>query len=209
LPLVGDAGAAERLVVWRPKENPATDRGTAPRTSFRRQLFEKRHADYRGDHNTFAFATYWSPIIRRLMLPILLPCGLRGCLASYAICLDRRTRIRPPWHTTRRRSSHPRPRPSLRPPSRNIRRWQWRAPIRPNSERSRRIRKLQLLACPSRRRSDRRALSRKAYPRARRLPYSVARRRPSPSEASRAASALRVKPDRQTVDHFQERCPRG
>jgi len=36
LPLVGDAGAAERLVVWRPKENPATDRGTAPRTSFRR-----------------------------------------------------------------------------------------------------------------------------------------------------------------------------
>jgi len=119
-------------------------------------------------------------------------------LASYAICSDLRAKIRLRWRTTRRRSSPPRRRPSLQPPSRNTPRWQRRKPIRPNSEHSRRIRKLQLLSCPSRRRSDRRALNRRARPRARRLPCSVARRRPSPSEASTIASTLRVKPDRRT-----------
>src|SRR5215469_16980505 len=48
-------------------------------------------------------------------------------VASYAICSELRARIRLQWRTMRRRSSHPRRRPSLRPPSRNIPRWQRRA----------------------------------------------------------------------------------
>ena len=110
-------------------------------------------------------------------------------VASCAICSDRRARISPRWPTTRRRSSHPRRRPSLRDPSRNIPRWQWRARIRPNSVRSRP--KLQP-RCPRRHRSDRRAPSRRARPRARRLPCLVARRRPFLPEASTMASALGV-----------------
>src|SRR6516164_8837270 len=49
-------------------------------------------------------------------------------VASYAICSELRARIRLQWRTMRRRSSHPRRKPSLRPPSRNIPRWQRRAP---------------------------------------------------------------------------------
>src|SRR6516162_9327081 len=45
-------------------------------------------------------------------------------VASYAICSELRARIRLQWRTMRRRPSHPRRRPSLRPPSRNIPRWQ-------------------------------------------------------------------------------------
>jgi hypothetical protein len=117
-------------------------------------------------------------------------------VASYAICSNRRVRISPRRRTTRRQSSHRRRRPSLRHRSRNIQRWQRRAPIRPNSDRSRRILKPQL-RCPSRRQSDRRAPSRRARPRVRRLTCLVARRRPFLPEASTMASALGVKPDRQ------------
>src|SRR5262249_26102737 len=49
-------------------------------------------------------------------------------VASYAICSELRARIRLQWRTMRRRSSHPRRKPSLRPPSRNIPRWQRGAP---------------------------------------------------------------------------------
>ena len=118
-------------------------------------------------------------------------------VASYAICSDRRARTSPRWRTTRRGSSHPRRRPSLRDPSLNMPRWQRRAPIRPNRDRSRRILKPQLLACPSHP-QNRRAPSRRARPEARQLPCSVARRRPFPSAASTTASALRVKSTRQT-----------
>src|SRR6516162_9499093 len=48
-------------------------------------------------------------------------------VASYAICSELRARIRLQWRTMRRRSSHPRRKPSLRPPSRNIPQWQRRA----------------------------------------------------------------------------------
>jgi hypothetical protein len=116
-------------------------------------------------------------------------------VASCAICSDRRARISPRWPTTRRGSSHPRRRPSLRVPSRNIPRWQRRPRIRPNSVRSRRILKPQL-RCQSDHRSDRRAPSRRARPRARRLPCLVARRRPFLPEASTIASALGVSTSR-------------
>src|SRR6516225_2606703 len=51
-------------------------------------------------------------------------------VASYAICSELRARIRLQWRTMRRRPSHPRRRPSLRPPSRNIPRWQRQSPGR-------------------------------------------------------------------------------
>jgi hypothetical protein len=126
-------------------------------------------------------------------------------VASYAICSDRRVRIRPQRRTTRRGSSHPGRRPSLRHPSLNIPRWQRRAPIRPNRDRSRRILKPQLLARPSHP-QNKRAPNRRARPVARQLPCSVARRRPFPSAASRAASALRVKPSRQTRGRTSRVC---
>ena len=126
-------------------------------------------------------------------------------VVSYAICSDRRVRIRPRRRTTRRGSSHPGRRPSLRHPSLNIPRWQRRAPIRPNRDRSRRILKPQLPARPSHP-QNRRAPSHRAPPVARRLPCSVARRRPFPSETSRAASAHRVKPSRQTRGRTSRVC---
>jgi hypothetical protein len=126
-------------------------------------------------------------------------------VASYAICSDRRVRIRPRQRTTRRGSSHPGRRPSLRHPSLNIPRWQRRAPVPPNRDRSRRILKPQLLARPSHP-QNKRAPNRRARPVARQLPCSVARRRPFPSAASRAASALRVKPSRQTRGRTSRVC---
>jgi hypothetical protein len=129
-------------------------------------------------------------------------------VASYAICSDRRVRIRPQRRTTRRGSSHPGRRPSLRHPSLNIPRWQRRAPIRPNRDRSRRILKPQLVARLSHP-QNRRAPNRRARPAARHLPCSVAPRRPFPSAASRAASALRVKPSRQSRGLTSRVCHNG
>jgi hypothetical protein len=126
-------------------------------------------------------------------------------VASYAICSDRRVRIKPRRRTTRRGSSHPGRRPSLRHPSLNIPRWQRRAPIRPNRDRSQRILKPQLLARLSHP-QNRRAPNRRARPAARHLPCSVAPRRPFPSAASRAASAFRVKPSRQTRGRTSRAC---
>jgi hypothetical protein len=128
-------------------------------------------------------------------------------VASYAICSDRRVRIRPRWRTTRRGSNHPGRRPSLRHPSLNINisRRQRRAPIRPNRDRSRRILKPQLVARPSHP-PNKRAPNRRARPAARHLPCSVAPRRPFPSAASRAASAFRVKPSRQTRGRTSRAC---
>jgi len=126
-------------------------------------------------------------------------------VASYAICSDRRVRIRPRWRTTRRGSSHPGRRPSLRHPSLNIPRWQRRAPNRPNRDRSRRILKPQLVGRPSHP-QNKRAPNRRARPAARHLPRSAARRRPFPSAASRAASALRLKPSRQTRGRTSRVC---
>src|SRR5215510_6453802 len=131
-------------------------------------------------------------------------------VASYAICSDRRARISPRWRRTRRRSSSPCRRPSLRHPSRNILRWQRRAPIPPSSVRSWRIVKPQL-RCPSPHLSDRRAPSRRARPRSRRLPCLVARRRPFLPEASRITSVLGVKRDRQSCKllEYRRRCSRA
>jgi hypothetical protein len=124
-------------------------------------------------------------------------------VVSCAICSDRRARISPRWRTTRRGSSHPGRRPSLRHPSLNIPRWQRRAPIRPNRDRSRRIMKPQLLARPSHP-QNRRAPSRRGRPIARQLPCSVAPRRPFPSAASTTASAPRLKSTRQTQGEHHE-----
>ena len=143
---------------------------------------------------------WWSQ--RRWRLPDAPPMARRpqrktqaASLASYAICSDLRARIRLRWRTTRRRSSHPRRRPSLRPPNRNIPRGSSGSP----SGQTPRAASEQEGNCPrAQARSDRRALSRRVRPRARSLPCSVARRRPSPSEASTTASALRIKPDRRT-----------
>jgi hypothetical protein len=121
---------------------------------------------------------------------------------SYAVCSDRRAKIISQWRTTRRGSSHPGRRPSLRHPSRNIPRRQRRALIRPNRDRSRRILKPQLLARPSHP-QNRRAPSRRAPPVARHLHCSVARRRPFPSVASTTASAPRVKSTRQLMVALQ------
>jgi hypothetical protein len=123
-------------------------------------------------------------------------------VASYAICSDRRVRIRPRRRATRRGSSHPGRRPSLPHPSVNIPRWQRRALIRPNR---RRILKPQLLARPSHP-QNRRAPSRRAPPVPRHLHCSVARRRPFPSAASTTASAPRVKSTRQTPGRTSRVC---
>jgi len=111
-------------------------------------------------------------------------------VASYAICSDRRARISPRWRTTRRHSSPPRRRPSPRHPSQNVLPWQRRAPMPPSWRREKQW-------CPSPHLSEKRAPSRRARPRARRLPCLVARRRPFLPEASRIASVLGVKRDRQ------------
>jgi hypothetical protein len=126
-------------------------------------------------------------------------------VVSYAICSDRRVRIGPRWRRMRRGSSHPGRRLSLRHPSLNIPRWQRRAPIRPNRDRSRRIMKPQLLARPSHP-QNRRAPSRRGRPIARQLPCSVVQRPPFPSAASTTASARRVRSSLQTPGRTSRVC---
>src|SRR6516165_7384660 len=106
-------------------------------------------------------------------------------VASYAICSELRARIRLQWRTMRRRSSQPRRKPSLRPPSRNIPRWQRRALPSQSPGRSRGLR---LSRKRRRLRHERKRSSQQA--KMRRHTQSANKRRHEPLPARRETNRL-------------------